>query len=64
MMAPIAGCSATRASFIVVNVGEIAELAIRPADQEASIARVSGELLETCLQPPLAGLRAWPDHGL
>lgn len=35
---------------MVVHVGEIAEQAIRPADrgaQEASIARVSAELLET-----------------
>lgn len=50
MMAHIARCSATRSSFMVVHVGEIAEQAIRPADrgaQEASIARVSAELLET-----------------
>jgi hypothetical protein len=52
---------------MVVNVGEIAEQAIRPADlgaQEASIARVSSELVESCLQPPLAGLRDRPEHGL
>jgi hypothetical protein len=50
---------------MVVNVGEIAEQAIRPADlgaQEASIARVSSELVESCLQPPLAGLRDRPEH--
>lgn len=67
MMAHIAGCSATRASFMVVNVGEIAEQAICPADlgaQEASMARVSVELLETRLQPPLAGFRDRPEHGL
>lgn len=52
---------------MVVNVGEIAEQAIRPADlgaPEASIARVNAQLVETCLQPPLAWLRDLPEHGL
>jgi hypothetical protein len=52
---------------MVVNVGEIAEQAIRPADlgaQEASIARVTAQFVETCLQRPLAGLRDRPEHGL
>jgi hypothetical protein len=62
---------------MVVNVGEIAEQAIRPPGlgaqeasiarvtaQEASIARVNAQLVETCLQPPLAGLRDRREHGL